>query len=164
MFENRRRGRYNSFSYSSKTAVVVILPNLCLWWLSLCSNLEGVHPEKHHWVTIPCKAQGWEFWSLFAYPVYRRLGRLFLIFTDCCASCSNLFLRTCGRTSTCLHHSHQHPYTASTVVYTVTFINIMNVIPLLQLIIIIIIIIFHFYFLTGNIASNIIVGSTNANL
>ena len=76
----------------------------------------------------------------------------------------SLYLRTCGRTSTCLHHSHQHLYTASTVVYTVTFINIMNVIPLLQLIIIIIIIIFYFYFLTGNIASNIIVGSTNANL
>ena len=115
--------------------MVVILPNLCLWWRSLCSNLGGVHPEKHHWVTIRCKAQGWEFWFLFAYPVSRRLGRLSLIFTDGCASCSNLFLRTCGRTSTCLHHSHQHPYTASTVVYTVTFIDIMDVIPLLQSII-----------------------------
>ena len=124
---------------------MVILPNLCLWWRSLCSNLGGVHPEKHHWVTIRCKAQGWEFWFLFAYPVSRRLGRLFLIFTDGCASCSNLFLRTCGRTSTCLHHSHQHPYTASTVVFTVTFIDNMDVIPLLQLIIIIIIFIIFFF-------------------
>ena len=44
--------------------------------------------------------------------------------------------------------------------YTVTFIDIMDVIPLLQLIIIIIIFIF---FLTGNIVSNIIEGSTNEN-
>ena len=139
--------------------MVVILPNLCLWWRSWYSNLGGVHPEKPHRVTIPCKAQGWEFWILFAHPVSQRLGRLFLILTDGCASCSNLFLRTCGRTSTCLHHSNQHPYTASTVAYTVTFINIMDVIPLLQLSIIN----YNYYNYFFYRKYCFILGSTNAN-
>ena len=60
---------YNNFSYLSKTAAVVILPNLCLWWRSLCSNLGGVHPEKHHWVTIAAKhrAESFDFCLLILF-------------------------------------------------------------------------------------------------
>ena len=46
-----------------------ILPNLCLWWRSLCSNLGGVLPEKHHWVTIAAKhrAESFDFCLLILF-------------------------------------------------------------------------------------------------
>ena len=119
-----------------------ILPNLCLWWRSLCSNLGGVHPEKHHWVTIAAKhrAESFDFCLLILFLEDSAVFSLYL--QTVVPVVPIYFYAPCGRTSTCLHHSHQHPYTASTVVYTVTFIDIMDVIPLLQLIIIIIIFIF----------------------
>ena len=37
---------HNKFSSLSDTTVVAIFPNLCLWRLSLFSNLRGINPEK----------------------------------------------------------------------------------------------------------------------
>ena len=37
---------HNKFSSLYDTTLVAILPNLCLWWRSLCSNVGGIDPEK----------------------------------------------------------------------------------------------------------------------
>ena len=37
---------HNKFSSLSDTTVVAVLPNLCFWWRSLCSNVGGIDPEK----------------------------------------------------------------------------------------------------------------------
>ena len=42
----------NKFSSLSHTTVVAIFPNLCLWRYSLCSNLEGINPEKLYRATL----------------------------------------------------------------------------------------------------------------
>ena len=43
---------HNKFSSSSNTTVVLISPNLCLWWRSLRLNLVGLDPEKLYWATL----------------------------------------------------------------------------------------------------------------
>ena len=43
---------HNKFSSSSNTTVVAIIPNLCLWRRSLCSNLGGIDPEKLYGATL----------------------------------------------------------------------------------------------------------------
>ena len=43
---------HNRFSSLSNTAVVVIFPNLCLWLLSLFSNLGFIDPEKLYRATL----------------------------------------------------------------------------------------------------------------
>ena len=43
---------HNKFSSLSDTTVVAIFPNLCLWRLSLCSNLGGIDPEKLYPATL----------------------------------------------------------------------------------------------------------------
>ena len=43
---------HNKFSSLSDTTVVAIFPNLCLWRLSLCSNLGGTDPEKLYRATL----------------------------------------------------------------------------------------------------------------
>ena len=43
---------HNKFSSLSNTTVVAIFPNLCLWWLSLCSNLGRIDPEKLYRATL----------------------------------------------------------------------------------------------------------------
>ena len=42
----------NKFSSLSKTTVVEMFPNLCLWRRSLCSNLRGIDPEKLYRATL----------------------------------------------------------------------------------------------------------------
>ena len=37
---------HNKFSFLSNTTVVAIFPDLCLWRLSLCSNVGGIALEK----------------------------------------------------------------------------------------------------------------------
>ena len=44
---------HNKFSSLSNTTVVAIFLTLCLWRRSLCSNLEGIDPEKLYWATLP---------------------------------------------------------------------------------------------------------------
>ena len=46
---------HNKFSSLSNTTVVAIFPNLCLWRRSLCSNLEGIDPEKLYRATLTHK-------------------------------------------------------------------------------------------------------------
>ena len=43
---------HNKFSFLSNTTVVAIIPNLCLWRRSLCSNLGGIDPEKLYRATL----------------------------------------------------------------------------------------------------------------
>ena len=43
---------HNKFSSLSDTTVVADLPNLCLWWRSLCSNYGGIDPEKLYRATF----------------------------------------------------------------------------------------------------------------
>ena len=43
---------HKKFSSSSNTTVVAILPKLCLWRRSLCSNLGGIGPEKLYRATL----------------------------------------------------------------------------------------------------------------
>ena len=43
---------HNNFSSLSSTTVVLIFPNLCLWRLSLRSNLRGINPEKLYRATL----------------------------------------------------------------------------------------------------------------
>ena len=43
---------HNKFSSLSNTTVVAIFLTLCLWRRSLCSNLEGIDPEKLYWATL----------------------------------------------------------------------------------------------------------------
>ena len=43
---------HNNFSSLSDTTVVAIFPTLCLWRFSLCSNLEGIDPEKLYRATL----------------------------------------------------------------------------------------------------------------
>ena len=43
---------HNKFSSLSNTTVVAILPKLCLWQHSLCSNLGGIGPEKLYRATL----------------------------------------------------------------------------------------------------------------
>ena len=43
---------HNKFSSSSNTTVVEIFPKLCLWRLSLCSNLGGMGPKKLYRATL----------------------------------------------------------------------------------------------------------------
>ena len=43
---------HNKFSSLSDTTVVAIFPNLCLWRLSLWSNLGGIDPEKLYRATL----------------------------------------------------------------------------------------------------------------
>ena len=43
---------HNKFLSLSDTTVVAILPNLCLWWRSLCSNYGGIDPEKLYRATL----------------------------------------------------------------------------------------------------------------
>ena len=43
---------HNKFSSSSNTTVVAIFPKLCSWRRSLCSNLEGIDPEKLYRATL----------------------------------------------------------------------------------------------------------------
>ena len=64
---------HNKFSSSSHTTVVAIFPKLCLWRCSLCSNLEGIGPEKLYRASlIQNRCQWWpEFtnYLLFEYRV-----------------------------------------------------------------------------------------------
>ena len=43
---------HNKFSSLSNTTVVAIIPNLCLWRRSLCSNLGGIDSEKLYRATL----------------------------------------------------------------------------------------------------------------
>ena len=49
---------HNKFLSFSDTTVVAILPNLCLWWRSLCSNYGGIDPEK----TVSSALNSWLKW------------------------------------------------------------------------------------------------------
>ena len=50
---------HNKFSSSSNTTVVAIFPKLCLWRRSLCSNLEGIGPEKLYRATLKRPRTSW---------------------------------------------------------------------------------------------------------
>ena len=43
---------HKKFSSLSDTIVVAILPNLCLWWRSLCSNYGVIDPETLYRATL----------------------------------------------------------------------------------------------------------------
>ena len=43
---------HNKLSSLFNTTVVAIFPNVCLWRRSLCSNLEGIDPEKLYRATF----------------------------------------------------------------------------------------------------------------
>ena len=46
---------HNNFSPLSKTTVVAIFPNVCLWLRKLCSNFAGIDPEKLYRATFICQ-------------------------------------------------------------------------------------------------------------
>ena len=43
---------HKKFSSLSRTSVVAIFSKLCLWWRSLCSDLEGIGPGKLYRATL----------------------------------------------------------------------------------------------------------------
>ena len=87
---------------------------------TLKNPIELPFPAKH-------RAESFEFCLLI---LFLEDSAIFSLYLQTVVNQLFQFIFThfnCGRTSTCLHHSNQHPCTASTVVYIVTFINIINI-------------------------------------